>query len=335
MALARPATIRDVAAAAGVSPRTVSNVVRGYVHVRDSTRARVQHHIDVLGYRPHAVARLLRQGRTGVVALVVPTLDSPYFSELSSHLVEAASALGLTVAVEQTGGDAEREREVVAGQPVRFADAVVLSPLVLTAAELESTRPGTPLVLLGEHARTAALDHVWIDSVGVGRLATEHLLSRGRTRVAFLGTKVLAHASAMERLAGWREAHRARGAVADEDLVADVPEWDRRGGAVGTARLLDAHPDVDGVVAGNDVLAVGALHELRRRGLRVPEDVAVVGVDDIAEAAFTSPPLTTVALDRRHVAEQALELARTRTDDLDLPPRTVRTAHHLVQRQSS
>lgn len=332
---ARAVTLRDVAVAAGVSPRTVSNVVRGYVHVRESTRAHVQHHIDVLGYRPHAVARQLREGRTGVVALVVPTVDTPYFSELSSHLVEAASRSGLTVVVEQTGGDVDREREVVAGHPVRFADAVLLSPLVLTTAELEDARPGTPLVLLGEHARSAALDHVWIDSVAVGRLATSHLLSRGRGRVAFLGAGPPPHAAPAQRLAGWREAHQGAGVLADESLVADVPAWDRHGGAVGTARLLAAHPDVDGLVAGNDVLAVGALHELRRRGLRVPEDVAVVGVDDVAEAAFCSPPLTTVALDRRHVAEQALGLATSRTADPDLPPRMVGTAHRLVVRESS
>lgn len=333
--VSRPVTIRDVAAAAGVSPRTVSNVVHGYVHVRDSTRANVQHHIDQLGYRPHAVGRQLRSGRTGVLALVVPMIDLPYFAELSACLVEAASEVGLTVAIQQTGGDVVREREVIAGAPVRYADAVVFSALGLTPAELEAAPPGTPLVLLGEHARAARTDHVWIDSIGVGRLATEHVLSRGRRRVGFLGTKVPAHATARERLAGWRAAHEAHGLPPVDSLVADVPGWDLAGGAVGTAHLLDRHPEVDAIVAANDVLALGALLELRRRGRQVPGDVAVVGVDDIAAAAFASPPLTTVALDRRHAAEQALHLAMTRSREPELPPRTVQAAHWLVVRESS
>lgn len=335
MPASRHVTIRDVAAAAGVSPRTVSNVVLGYLHVRESTRANVQHHIDRLGYRPHAVGRQLRSGRTGVLALVVPRIDLPYFAELAGHLVDAASEVGLTVTVQQTGGDVDRERSVIAGAPIRYADAVVFSPLELTSAEIEAARPSTPLVLLGEHARAARIDHVWIDSVGVGRMATDHVLSRGRRRVGFLGTKVRSHATARDRLAGWRAAHEAHGLVAADSLAADVPGWDLAGGAVGAARLLDRHPDVDAIVAANDLLALGALLELRRRGRQVPGDVAVVGVDDIGEAGFASPPLTTVALDRRHAAEAALRLATTRSREPDLPPRTVEVVSRLVVRESS
>jgi LacI family transcriptional regulator, repressor for deo operon, udp, cdd, tsx, nupC, and nupG len=332
----RPVTMRDVAIAAGVSPKTVSNVVNDYVHVRPETRALVQRYVEALGYRPQAVGRQLRRGRTGSISLAVPGIAMPYFADLAGLLVSAARERALTVVVEQTDGDVARERQVAAGFPVRFADALIFSPLAMSSEELVSPRHDTPMVLLGEHGEDAAVDRIGIDSIAIAATATTHLLDRGRRRIAMLGRKQDSHKPVMEqRLLGYTRALRGAGRPVDENLVRTVREWDRADGEAAVDALLDEHPDVDAVFAANDVLAIGALRSLHRRGRRVPDDVAVIGVDDVPESRFTTPTLTTVAIDRAFVAEWALELATSRLADPDLPPRTMVAPHELVVRESS
>ncbi len=328
--------MRDVAIAAGVSPKTVSNVVNGYVHVSEETRTRVQQHVEALGYRPQAVGRQLRRGRTGAIALAVPGIAVPYFADLAAHLVGACRERGLTVLVEQTDGDVEREREVAAGFPVRFADGLIFSPLAMPSDELAAPRHDTPMVLLGEHGEDADVDRIGIDSVAIAVEATEHLLADGRRRIAMLGHKEGSHKSVMEqRIEGYTRALRAAGLPAHQAMVRTVVEWDREYGEVATDALLAEHPDVDAVFAATDTLAIGALRSLHRHGRRVPDDVAVIGVDDVPEAAYCTPTLTTVAIDRAFIAASALDLLTSRLDEPDLPPRTVLAPHHLVRRETS
>jgi len=327
--------MRDVALAAGVSPKTVSNVVNEYVHVRPETRALVQRYVEELGYRPQAVGRQLRRGRTGAIALAVPGVDMPYFADLAALLVSAARECGLTVVVEQTNGDVEREREVAAGFPVRFADALIFSPLSIPPSELAAPRHDTPMVVLGEHGSTAAADRVAIDSVDIGSVATTRLSAAGRRRIAMIGHKRDSPKSAMQqRVLGYRQALQAADLPLDPALVRTVREWDRRPGADAVDALLAERPDVDAIFAANDALAIGALSALHRHGRRVPDDVAVVGVDDVPESRYTTPALTTVAIDRAFVAESALELATSRLAEPDLPPRSVTAPHRLVVRES-
>jgi LacI family repressor for deo operon, udp, cdd, tsx, nupC, and nupG len=331
----RPVTMRDVAIAAGVSPKTVSNVINDYVHVRPETRALVQRYVAELGYRPQAVGRQLRRGRTGAIALAVPGIDMPYFADLAALLVSAARERGLTVVVEQTDGDIDREREVAAGFPVRFADALIFSPLSMPPSELEDPRHDTPMVLIGEHGGAAAVDHVTIASIDVGMVATTHLTAAGRRRIAMVGYQKSRPKPVMEqRMLGYTRGLRAAGLPVDRSLIRAVPEWDRQPGADAVDALLAEHPDVDAVFAANDVLAIGALGALHRHGRRVPDDVAVVGVDDVPESRFTTPALTTVAIDRAFVVESALEMITSRLADPSLPPRTVTAPHRLVVRES-
>ena len=332
----RATTLRDVAEAAGVSIKTVSNVVNDHPHVRPEMRERVRAVIDRLDYRPQAVGRQLRHGRTGMLALAVPYVDSPYFAELAALLVSAARRRGLTVLVEQTGGDVEREQEVAAGFPVRMVDGLVFSPLSLPDTELSSRRDRTPAVLVGEHGRDAGIDRVANDSVEIGRLATAHLLERGRRRVAMIGAKrEHPHLVATDRLAGYARALRQAGIRSDRRLVTATDEWSRQEGERAVDVLLERAPDVDAVFCPSDVMALGALRSLRRHGRRVPDDVAVVGVDDIAEASYAAPTLTTVAIDRGFVAETALDLLLRRLEGDESPPRTVVAPHGLVVREST
>ncbi|MFD0783416.1 LacI family DNA-binding transcriptional regulator, partial [Micromonospora azadirachtae] len=180
--------LKDVAERAGVSVKTVSNVVNGYAHVRPDTRARVEEAIAALNYRPNLSARHLRKGRTGVIALAVPELDIPYFAELARHVVGAAADLGWTVLIDQTGGRREQERVIASGVTDHLIDGLILNPLALTADDLVNLN-GTPMVLLGERVEHGTADHVVIDNVAAAREVTTHLIGLGRRRIAAIGAQ--------------------------------------------------------------------------------------------------------------------------------------------------
>jgi LacI family repressor for deo operon, udp, cdd, tsx, nupC, and nupG len=285
-----PARMRDVAERAGVSVRTVSNVVSGYVHVSAVTRARVQQALDELGYEMNVAARSLKSGRTGMIALAVPDLHTPYFAELAQAVVRAAARRHWTVLIEVTGGVRERELKVITGGRTHLTDGVLLSPLSLTAEPTLRPRPDVPLVLLGEHELDAHFDHVGIDNVAAARTAVGHVLDLGCRRVVALGVADALPAAGL-RLRGYLEAHEERGVKPLKRFRATAAVWDRPSGAAGLARVLDAAgPPPDAVFAFNDTLALGAMRAALQRGLRIPQDNARGGFDDVAEAAFTTPP---------------------------------------------
>jgi DNA-binding LacI/PurR family transcriptional regulator len=329
--------LKDVAERAGVSVKTVSNVVNGYLHVRPDTRARVQEAIAELNYRPNLSARNLRRGRTGVIALAVPELDLPYFAELARHVVTAAAERGWTVLIDQTGGSREQERMVVAGIRDHMIDGLILSPLALTGEDLGAGVDGPPMVLLGERVDHGPADHVVIDNVAAAREITAHLVGLGRWRIAAIGAQRTAEgASARLRLAGYAAALDAAGIDLNERLVAPAVEWHRADGAAAMRDLLDAGVRPDAVFCFNDTLALGALRTLHERGLRVPEDVAVAGFDDIEDGRFAIPTLSTIAPDKERIARLAVELLAGRLDgDRDAPPRELSAPYRLAPREST
>ncbi len=311
--------LKDVAARAGVSIKTVSNVVNGQ-RVLPETQRRVQEAIDHLGYRPNLSARSLRQGRTGVIALAIPDLASPYFADVATSVISAADARGWTVLVDETGGNRERELLVLEGIRSPLIDGAIFSPLVLGSDDLAARNRQVPLVLIGERLPADAVDHVTIDNVAAAATAVEHLLAGGRRRVALIGAQPPTSATARLRLDGWRQALRAAGLPEEPTLIQPEDTWTRLGGYTAARELLarDARPDA--LFCCNDLLAVGALRALREAGLRVPDDVAVVGVDDIEETRFTAPPLTTIAPDKSRIATRSVDLLALRIDEARARP---------------
>jgi DNA-binding LacI/PurR family transcriptional regulator len=301
-------TLQEVARVAGVSPRTVSNVVTGFPHVAPHTRAHVQAVIDRLGYRTNAAARSLRTGRTGLLGLVVPALDQPYFAELARAVVREATAAGFTVVVDQTDGDPARERELLLQGPRgAMFDGLVLSPLALTAADLLDADPGRPVVLLGERTVDTSFDHVHIDNVTAAREATAHLVAAGRRRIGAIGLQHdPAAQTGVQREEGFRLALADAGLPADPRLLRHVEVYERAAGFAAMSALLDADVRPDAVFCFTDVLAVGALRACLTRGVRVPEDVALMGFDDVEEARFATPSLSSVRPDRDAIARVAV-----------------------------
>ncbi|MER5198687.1 LacI family DNA-binding transcriptional regulator [Streptomyces sp. NPDC002755] len=300
--------MRDVAEHAGVSVRTVSNVVSGYPHVSPETRARVQRSLDELGYRMDYLARGLRSGRTGFIALAVPYLAEPYFAELAHTVVRAAGRRGITVLVEATAGDSAVERHILDGGLTNVADGVLLSALTVPALDVAAKGPDFPLVMLGEHSVGDQFPRVGIDNVAAARVAVEHLLEQGCRRIVALGQN--GSENGRQRTEGYRQALSAARVRRVNWLVEPVEDWNRDQGYAAVRELLegDDGPLPDGIFAYNDALAVGALRALGASGVRVPEDIAVVGIDAIRESAYTHPPLTSIAPDLDVIAERALTL---------------------------
>jgi DNA-binding LacI/PurR family transcriptional regulator len=313
--------LKDVAQLAGVSVKTVSNVINGYPHVSAATRAKVEEAVEALGYRPNLQARSLRTGRTGVIALGVPRLDEVYFAEVAAHVIEAADRLGLTVLVEQTDGERQRELEVLSGIRPGLVDGVILSPLGLRREDVAQTARRIPVVLLGEHVSDSTVDHLRIDNVRAAQQLTHSLLAGGRRRVAVVGTPTERHVSAARlRLTGYQRAHEELGIAWHEELWMPAADYRRADGAAAIRRLVDAGSPFDAVFCFNDLLALGALAALRQHGLRVPEDVAVAGFDDIDECAYSVPTLTTVSPDKVQLAVRAVHTLQARLTGVEESP---------------
>jgi DNA-binding LacI/PurR family transcriptional regulator len=330
-------SLKHVAALAGVSVKTVSNVVNGYQHVTESTRTRVQQAIDELNYRPNLVARNLRQGRTDVIALALPELDLPYFAELARSVIKAAEEIGWTVLIDQTDGLAEREQLMLGGSFGRLIDGLIFSPITLGADDLERRRDTTPLVLLGERVYDGPADHVSIDNVAAARVATDHLIGLGRRRIAAIGDQVQpTYQTAHLRLRGYLEALAGAGLPAPPEWRPPVEGYHRADGAAAMHRLQDLPEPPDAVFCFNDLLALGALRTLHERGMRVPQDIAVVGWDDVEDGRYSTPTLTTISPDKQQIASLAVDFlaAQLRSGQQD-PPREVTADFSLAVRESS
>ncbi|WP_341977365.1 LacI family transcriptional regulator [Microbacterium sp. LTA6] len=331
------ATMKDVAALAGVSPKTVSNVVTGTVAVRDETKARVEAAMAELDFVPNLSARGLRKGRSGIIALALPDLATAYSAELVHRIVEAAHERGLAVLIEETASEPEREKELLSRARAQLIDGMILNPVRLEDSVVKYADRLPPLVVIGEVEQNRA-DHVRIDSRLAAADATRHVLSRGARRIAVIGAdedRSVATATSRLRLEGVHDALRTAGLAADPALEVNLLPWSMSSGAEAARILLSRGVDFDAIIALTDSLALGVLHALHEHGIRVPEDVIVTGFDDVEFSEFTSPSLTTIAFDRRELAEAALGLLESRMDDRSAAPRGLTLSHRLIERAST
>jgi DNA-binding LacI/PurR family transcriptional regulator len=316
------ATLRDVAALAGVSIKTVSNVVHDFEHIRPATRTKVRAAIDELGYKPNITARSLRSGRTGVIGLALPELSLSYFAELADAIIQAAERRHLVVLLEQTGGgDRDREIAMLTSPRLQLTDGLIFSPLGMSSEDAALLNVGYPLVLLGERVFGSPVDHVTMHNVEAAKAATLHLISRGRRRIAVIG----AHegeriGSAALRMQGYREALAEAGIPFDPALIGNVGLWHRRDGAEAMRAMIDSGASFDAVFGLNDALALGAMRVAQVAGLRVPEDVMFIGFDGLDETKYSLPTLSTIDPGRDEIADNAVRLLVQRIEEGQTPP---------------
>ncbi|MCJ1704074.1 MULTISPECIES: substrate-binding domain-containing protein [unclassified Rathayibacter] len=299
----RQPTIRDVAVSAGVSYQTVSRVLNDSPQVRPRTRDKVLAAIDDLGFRRSAAARALAAGRSGLIGILAAESHSFYGTATAMAAIEqAARDAGYRVPVVNAAPDAESLAAALEHLQREAVEAiVVLAPQERALEAIESLAIGVPFVTLGAAGRGAD-PRLLVDQAAGARLAAEHLLALGHTRIAHLAGPqhwVEAHA----RLDGFT----ARMAEAGLEPAAVIGgDWTAESGYRAGLRLLDEVADLTAVVAGNDQMALGLLHACADRGVRAPEDLSVVGFDDVPEAAHYRPPLTTIRQDFAEVGRRTI-----------------------------
>ena len=303
-------SIREVARLANVSPATVSRVLNGSSTVREDSRRRVLEAVARMEYRPNRLARNLRRRQAEMIGVVVSDIENPHFSEAVRVVEDAAYGAGYRVLLCNTDETPEKQRaylEMMADERVLGA---IVSPADSRGTGVEALLAlGIPVVAFDRMIDDPRADAVVCDNVEGLRRATEHLLWLGHERIAFVGGRPDVETGA-ERLEGYAAAMRAAGLTPfalDGSFRTDVAER-------AVDDLLAQTPPPTALVVANNLMTLGALRALRRAGLRVPDDVALVAVDDPAWAELIDPPLTTVAQPVRRMAQTAMQLVLERIE---------------------
>jgi LacI family transcriptional regulator len=331
-----PTTMKRIAIELGVSITTVSKVLNNHADISEATRSRVLAKVEELGYQRNAVARSLTLRRTHTLGIVIPDLMHSFFVEIIAGIEPVASSGGYGLLLCSSGEDPRKERAELEMLRGRQVDGVVLASSYASANTdmlLRLTRLGTSLVMIDRDDYPGVRCHrVLTDDERVGALATSHLLHVGRRAIAHIGGPPIVHAKRREK--GWRDALRAGG-------VTVLDEWLVRGGFMESdgyramKRLLTVRPMIDAVFAANDPAAIGAMKAVWDAGLRVPDDIAVVGVGDIALGDLLRVPLTTVGWSRKEQGRYAAELLlkAVEQDGEDEPQRVI-IPPQLIVRES-
>jgi LacI family transcriptional regulator len=327
------ATIADVAAKAGVSTATVSRVLAGVGQARPETRARVMEAARALDYRPSEIARSLKRRSTQTLGLIITDIENPYFPQLVRSVEDAARAAGFTVLLCNAADDPEREASYLELLVDRRVDGLIIAASSLGVRHREwLAAPPIPVVLVNTAATDVGLPAIMSDNELGGRLAAEHLLGLGHRRFGYLMPPPR-NVDASARLAGVRAALADAGVppamltLADGDPLVG-------GGERAADDLLDRAPDVTALLAYNDLMAIGALRALDRRGRRVPADASVVGFDDVTLSAYVHPPLTTITQRTEEMGRWAVDRL-IGADDTTGPTSAIRLPVELTVRGST
>lgn len=330
----RQPTLEEVARLAGVGRGTASRVVNGADHVAPRTREAVERAVRELGYVPNQAARALKTRRTDTVALVIAedeerVFAEPFFAGLVRGISRAVEETSRRLVLSMVPGDAQLER---LGQ---FLTPQHVDGVMVVSLHDGLSLPGNhdlPIAYVGRPQDPDAC-FVDVDNRGGARQVVGHLVARGRTRIACV-TGPQDMASGRDRLDGYRDAIEAAGLPFEEDLV-EPGDFSDASGAAGAAALLERRPDLDAIFAANDVMALGALRELGRRGVDVPGDIALAGFDGSPAAAASTPVLTTVHQPLADLGRSLVEVLAHRIEDPEAGPGSVILPTELIEGESS
>ena len=327
------ATIREVSRLARVSPATVSRVLNGTTPVADSTKERVLEAIATLEYKPNAFARGLATNRSGGIGITVNQVSSPYFGAFIEGVEQVVRAAGLHLMVSSGFADAKAERESIEFLLERRCDGVIVQAEGLSDDELIDLvqQSPTPVVVFGRRVAEIEDRCVVTNNELGGALATEHLLERGHERIGHV-TGPLSYPDARDRLHGYRRALEAAG-IAYEDRYTVESNFLEEGGAQAVVRLLARAPELTAIFFANDQMAAGGMRTLREAERDIPNDVSVVGFDDVFLARYLTPTLTTI---RQPLVDMGRAAAHLLLERLGHVGREVvrRFDPELVERQS-
>ncbi|MEZ4614586.1 MAG: LacI family DNA-binding transcriptional regulator [Caldilineaceae bacterium] len=325
-------TIVDVARHAGLSKSTVSRVLQGDAPVSRRSEERVWRSIAALGYEQNAVASSLRTDRTWMVMVITPDITNPFWAAVARGAQDRLETAGYSVVLANSDWDATRETQFLSTARRNRFDALLINPTVVTAPELLAT--GTPTVLLGMRNDLPDFDNVGSDTYGGVQLALTHLYQLGHRRIGFIRGQ---HKSGrgLSRQQAYQDFLAAHALPFDPTLIVEVP-YELERGAQAADHLLGNEVPPTAIFAANDLLAIGAMHAAHERGLAVPHDLSIVGMDDIDAAAMTLPGLTTVAKPKYEIGRQAATFLLERVEQATIPAaRRLFMSCHLVVRGST
>jgi LacI family transcriptional regulator len=326
-------TVKDVAERAGVSTATVSHVINETRFVSDELKARVCQAMEELNYHPNAIARSLRSRKTHNIGMIVPDISYPFLAEVARGVENAGFGLGYNVILCDSDGDLEMEANYIALLQEKKVDGIIFVAAGESSSHVQALiEQGTPAVVCDRELPEMEVDTVIADNVGSGYQATEHLISLGHHCIGCIaGPQELEISS--KRVEGCKQALEQHGISLRDELVAQG-DFRCGGGYEAMRKLLALAQPPTAVFACNDLMAIGAICAVSQKKLSIPQDVAIIGCDDIASASFTNPSLTTVAQPKHEMGAAAVEMLVERIRDESRPPTRRLLPTELVLRDS-
>lgn len=327
-------TMHDVAQAAGVSLMTVSRVVNDKDDVSQATRERVMEVVRELNFRPSSIARGLATQRTGTIGLVVPDISNPFFASLVRNAEEEAYAQGYSVFLGNTNEDPQREITVLQSLEDNQVDGLILCSSRLEDDSLFEILTRFPTAVLAFRKRkSTSYGAITLDDVGGSEVAIQHLLNSGHRNIGLISGPAIS-LSAVGRYQGYKKALDAAGITINQDWIRHChPIVEVGQEAAGD--LLRKNPEITALFCHNDLIAVGALQACADLGLRVPEDIAIIGYDDIRLAGLVTPGLTTLHIPRAEIGTRAMQMLINQITDESIEPEEINLQPQLVVRGSA
>ncbi|MEA3311895.1 MAG: LacI family DNA-binding transcriptional regulator [candidate division WOR-3 bacterium] len=327
-------TIRDVAHAAGVSINTVSRALSGKPDVNEETRKTILSAAEKLGYRPNKLARGLQSNKTQTVGVVITDIANPFFSALVKGVEESAREENYSIVLQDTDENYEKEKEAIQVLLAEQVDGLLITPVQTSKETIEDLkRTGLPFVLLGRHFDGLETDYVVTDDVQGGFQTTEHLIELGHKRIAMINGP-LHISSAKERFQGYQKALDHYGIELDESILSAGAITTEDGYKVAKS-LLGRQPQPTAVFAYSDFVAFGVMKAIREVGLEIPEDIAVMGYDDVEFSSCLEVPLTTVRIPKRELGRKAMKLLSKKIEKEKRELQKCTLKARLIPRQST
>jgi DNA-binding LacI/PurR family transcriptional regulator len=322
-------TIHHVAERAQVSKATVSRVLNRNPQVKEEIKERVLRVIEELGYHPSAIARNLAKNRSNMIGLILPDITNPYFPVLARGIEDVAHRLGYALFISNTDNDPKLEKEYIYKMVEQQVGGIVLISSILDEESVHDlTNLRTPIVLCDRLIANTPFDAVMIDDYKAAHEAVSYLIGRGHSRIAHLaGPKYIQ--SAENRKMGYLDAMRA----ANLEPFVSVGTFSYESGVHQIGAVIDEYKPTS-LFAANDLLALGAMQEMHRIGLRVPEDIAVIGCDDIPFSMMSRPLLSTISIPVYQIGVTAVQLLDDQMKGVRTSPKNVIMEHKLIHRES-
>ena len=301
-------TIKDVAKQAGVSHSTVSRALHGSSLISNETVERIRRIAVEMGYFPSAAARSLKTNRSRALGVIVSAIDDPFFSEILQGIEEVAQEHGYSMLMAASQRNSEREQAIIQDMRERRVDGLIIcSASFSTEQRRKLLEYGIPIVMVNNQAAEEYRYSIYHDDVDGSRQVTRHLIGLGHERIAYLGNS-LSGRTTLDRSTGFRQEMESAGLAITAEHIHEVPGGRPEDSLAALDYFLNLPERPTALFCFNDMLAIGVLDGLHAAGIRVPEDISVVGFDNIVFSAYTNPPLTTLDQPKRYIGAEAARL---------------------------